>query len=99
MTSKGAGLSLEVTGESSNLFEEIQNGFQPVLLGLESNYSLENRLGWTENRISYQMQGESECLGLIVWDSVEKNVLGQYGAAWLHSFPGYLERAPALLQK
>lgn len=70
MTSKGAGLSLEVTGESSNLFEEIQNGFQPVLLGHEFNYSLENRLGWTESRISYQMQGESECLGLIVWDSV-----------------------------
>lgn len=70
MTSRGAGLSLEGTGESSNPFEEIQNGFQPVILGHESNYSVENRLGGTESQINYQMQGESECLGLIVWDSV-----------------------------
>lgn len=70
MTSKGTGFSLEGTGESSNPFEEIQNGLQPVLLGHESNYSAENRLGWTESQINYQMQGESKCLGLIVWDSV-----------------------------
>ena len=58
MTSRGAGLSLESTvgnGESSNPFEEIQNGFQPVLLGHESNNSVENRLGGTESQINYQM--------------------------------------------